>query len=363
MRASRGASPPPQSAVPAFVASAELPGDASLGESARADGGSEIESLKSISDTVRVDIRKLDELMNLVGELVIQRGAIGALADRLLADPSTARVGRELSKLHKSLERRLADLQAGVLEVRMVPLRQVFEKLSRVVRRLRRDLGKEVRLDIRGGPRDEQLARTRAAVRDELINRELVAQEAARTGTAKNRDVQLQLEIARQEVLVGAYLNDYLRTHPVTDADVQKEYDRARAQTGATEYRARHILVESEEEAKRLIAELKKGGKFEELARKSSKDEGTRERGGDLDWSVPAAFDKAFADALVKLQKGQITTEPVQSRFGFHVIQLEDQRAVSFPPLAQVKPQIQQRLARQKVETLIRGLRAKAKVE
>jgi len=212
----------------------------------------------------------------------------------------------------------------------------------------------------RGAPDNDQ---TRAAVRDELINRELVAQEAARTGTAKNRDVQLQLEIARQEVLVGAYLNDYLRTHPVTDADVQKEYDRARAQSGATEYRARHILVESEEEAKRLIAELKKGGKFEELARKSSKDEGTRERGGDLDWSVPAAFDKAFADAMVKLQKGQITTEPVQSRFGFHVIQLEDQRAVSFPPLAQVKPQIQQRLARQKVETLIRGLRAKAKVE
>jgi peptidyl-prolyl cis-trans isomerase C len=212
----------------------------------------------------------------------------------------------------------------------------------------------------RGAPDNEQ---TRAAVRDELINRELVVQEAARAGTAKKGDVPMQLEMARQEVLVGAYLNDYLRTHPVSDADVQKEYDRARTQTGATEYRARHILVETEEEAKRLIAELKKGGKFEELARKSSKDEGTRERGGDLDWNVPAAFDKAFADAMVKLQKGQITTEPVQSRFGFHVIQLEDQRAVTFPPLAQVKPQIQQRLTRQKVETLLRDLRAKAKVE
>lgn len=212
----------------------------------------------------------------------------------------------------------------------------------------------------RGAPDNEQ---TRTAVRDELINRELVVQEAARAGTAKKGDVPMQLEMARQEVLVGAYLNDYLRTHPVSDADVQKEYDRARTQTGATEYRARHILVETEEEAKRLIAELKKGGKFEELARKSSKDEGTRERGGDLDWNVPAAFDKAFADAMVKLQKGQITTEPVQSRFGFHVIQLEDQRAVNFPPLAQVKPQIQQRLTRQKVETLLRDLRAKAKVE
>jgi two-component system, chemotaxis family, sensor kinase CheA len=133
----------------------DLPGDAQtealLAETVHAESGGDLESLKSISDTVRVDIRKLDELMNLVGELVIQRGAIGALADRLLADPTTTRVGRELSKVHKSLERRLADLQAGVLEVRMVPLRQVFEKLSRVVRRLRRDLGKDVRLDIRGG--------------------------------------------------------------------------------------------------------------------------------------------------------------------------------------------------------------------
>jgi peptidyl-prolyl cis-trans isomerase C len=214
--------------------------------------------------------------------------------------------------------------------------------------------------EARGTPDNEH---TRAALRDELINRELVAQEAARAGTAKKGDVPVQLELARQEVLVGAYLNDYLRTHPVTDAEIQKEYDRAKSQTGATEYRARHILVESEEEAKRIIADLKKGAKFEELARKSSKDEGTRERGGDLDWNVPAAFDKAFADALVKLQKGQVTPEPAQSRFGFHVIQLEDQRAVNFPPLTQVKPQIQQRLARQKVETLIRDLRAKAKVE
>jgi two-component system chemotaxis sensor kinase CheA len=115
------------------------------------DATQDLESLKSISDTVRVDIRKLDELMNLVGELVIQRGAIGAIAEQLARDPATTRIGRELGKIHKSLERRLADLQAGVLEVRMVPLRQVFEKLSRVVRRLRRDVGKEVRLDVRGG--------------------------------------------------------------------------------------------------------------------------------------------------------------------------------------------------------------------
>jgi peptidyl-prolyl cis-trans isomerase C len=212
----------------------------------------------------------------------------------------------------------------------------------------------------RGAPENEQ---TRAAVREDLINRELVAQEAARTGIHKKQEVQLQLDMARQEVLVGAYLNEHMKKNAVTDADVQQEYDRARAQTGATEYRARHILLETEEEAQRVLAELKKGGKFEEVARKSSKDEGTRERGGDLDWNVPAAFDKAFSDAMVKLDKGQVTAQPVRSRFGFHVIQLEDQRAVNFPPLAQVRPQIQQRLARQKVEALVKSLRAKAKVE
>ena len=137
-------------AAPAPGTSPEAPGDVATADS-RADGGSDIESLKSISDTVRVDIRKLDELMNLVGELVIQRGAIGAIAEQLLADAATAKIGRELGKIHKLLERRLGDLQAGVLEVRMVPLRQVFEKLSRVVRRLQRDVGKDVRLEIRGG--------------------------------------------------------------------------------------------------------------------------------------------------------------------------------------------------------------------
>jgi two-component system chemotaxis sensor kinase CheA len=108
------------------------------------------QSLKSISDTVRVDIRKLDDLMNLVGELVIQRGAIGELIARLAAQSETARIGGEFAKVHKSLDRKLRELQSAVLEVRMVPLRQVFEKVSRVVRRLRRDLGKQVELEIRG---------------------------------------------------------------------------------------------------------------------------------------------------------------------------------------------------------------------
>jgi peptidyl-prolyl cis-trans isomerase C len=212
----------------------------------------------------------------------------------------------------------------------------------------------------RGAPDNEQ---TRNVVREDLINRELVSQAAARAGTAKKREVQTQLEMTRQEVLVGAYLSQYLRDNDVTEADVQKEYDRAREQAGANEYKARHILVETEDEAKRLITELQKGGKFEDLAKTSSKDEGTRELGGDLDWKLPAALEKPFADAMVALDKGKFTAAPVRTRFGYHVIQLDDVRDVSFPPIAQVNQQIRQRLLRQKVEVLVRELRTKAKVE
>ena len=204
---------------------------------------------------------------------------------------------------------------------------------------------------------------TRAMVREELVNREVVAQEAQRAGFAKRPEVQAQLDLARQEIIVGAYIRDWVRKHPVTDAEVQKQYDKAKAEAGEREYRARHILLENEDEAKAMIAELKKGGKFDELAQKNSKDPGSKERGGDLDWNVPQTFDKQFSDAMVKLEKGKYTETPVRTRFGFHVIQLDDVRQVKFPGLAEVKPRIQQQLVQNKVEELIRGLRAKAKVE
>jgi len=212
----------------------------------------------------------------------------------------------------------------------------------------------------RGLPDNEQ---TRAMVREELINRELVAQEAQRTGLAKDPQVRTQMDMARQQVLVGAYVNDWLRKNPVSDAQVQEEYERVKAAAGAKEYRARHILVETEEQAKSLIAELQKGGKFEELASKNSKDAGSAQRGGDLDWNVPSNFDKQFSDAMVKLEKGKYTEAPVQTRFGFHVIRLDDVRAVSFPALGEVLPRIQQQLRQRKIEELVRSLRAKAKVE
>jgi peptidyl-prolyl cis-trans isomerase C len=203
----------------------------------------------------------------------------------------------------------------------------------------------------------------RARVREVLINNEVIAQEANKAGTAKKAEVQMQLEMARQEIVVNSYVNDWILKHPPSDAEIQTEYDRAKASTGTTEYKARHILVESEDEAKKLIADLKKGGRFDELAKTSSKDPGSKDRGGDLDWQIPGVFEKTFADAMVGLQKGKMTEAPVRTRFGFHIIQLDDTRPVKIPPLAEVKPQIQQRLMQIKVDQMVSELRKKAKVE
>jgi peptidyl-prolyl cis-trans isomerase C len=212
----------------------------------------------------------------------------------------------------------------------------------------------------RGGADTEQM---RGMVRDELVNREIIMQEAQKAGIAKQPEVQTQLDMARQEIIVGAYLRDYARKHPVSDAEIQKEYDKAKAQHGDKEYKARHILVETEDQAKALIAELKKGGKFDDLAAKNSKDTGSAQRGGDLDWNVPATYDRQFSEAMVKLEKGKYTDTPVRTRFGFHIIQLDDVRPAKFATLAEVKPRIQQMLVQNKIEELVRGLRAKAKIE
>jgi peptidyl-prolyl cis-trans isomerase C len=212
----------------------------------------------------------------------------------------------------------------------------------------------------RGGADTEQM---RGMVREELVNRELLMQEAQKTGIGKQPEVQTQLDMARQEIIVSAYLRDWVRKHPITDAEVQAEYDKAKAQHGDKEYKARHILVDTEDEAKALIAQLKKGGKFEDLAAKSSKDSGSAQRGGDLDWNAPGTYDKQFSEAMVKLEKGKYTETPVRTRFGFHIIQLDDVRPARFAALAEVKPRIQQRLAQNRVEELVRGLRAKAKIE
>lgn len=202
----------------------------------------------------------------------------------------------------------------------------------------------------------------RAAVREELIARELFVQEAETKGLARNSEVQRQLDNARQDILIRALIRDHLKAKPIKDEELQAEYDKLRQQAGEKEYRARHILLEKEEEAKQVIAQLKKGAKFEELAKKS-KDTGSAQSGGDLDWNTPQTFVKEFSDAMVKLEKGKVTDAPVKTQFGYHVIRLDDVREAKAPPLEQVRPQIQQELERRRVQQLQQDLRAKAKIQ
>ncbi|MBI4755303.1 MAG: peptidylprolyl isomerase [Betaproteobacteria bacterium] len=211
----------------------------------------------------------------------------------------------------------------------------------------------------RGIPDNEQL---RAQVKEELVRREILAQAAKTKNLDKRADVAAQMDMARQAVLIRAYLQDHIKAHPVTDEAVRKEYENISKQLGSKEYKSRHILVEKEDDAKAIIERLKKGEKFEELA-KQSKDPGSRERGGDLGWSSPAAYTKAFGEALARLEKGKTTDAPVKTEFGYHVIHLEDVRDLKAPSLAEVKPSLQQRLEQQTVEKHIMELRAKAKVE
>ena len=212
----------------------------------------------------------------------------------------------------------------------------------------------------RGVPDNDQV---RSQAREMLINSELLNQEASRSGLLKKAEVQQQLELSRTETIANLVMAEHLRTHPVSAADVQKEYDRLKAQAGAREYKVRHILLASEDDAKSVIAEIKKGGKFEEIAQKRSMDEGTRPRGGDLDWTAPGNLEKSFADAMVKLDKGKMTDAPVRTRYGYHVIRVDDVRELKFPELEQVHNQIQQQLVQQRVLTFLRDLRAKAKIE
>jgi peptidyl-prolyl cis-trans isomerase C len=202
----------------------------------------------------------------------------------------------------------------------------------------------------------------RNAVREELIAREIFTQEAERRGLTRNAEVQRQLDNSRQEILIRAVIRDHFRTKPISDADIKAEYDKATQGQGDKEYRARHILVEKEDAARKIIADLQAGAKFEELA-KQSKDPGSAANGGDLDWNGAGTFVKPFADAMVKLEKGKFTEAPVQTQFGWHVIRLDDVRDVKPPPLDQVKPQIQQELERRRIQELQKELRAKAKIQ
>ncbi|MDB5878451.1 MAG: putative peptidyl-prolyl cis-trans isomerase [Variovorax sp.] len=200
-------------------------------------------------------------------------------------------------------------------------------------------------------------------LREEVIAREIFMQEAQKQGLEATDDYKSQLELARQAILIRTLFENYRKQSPVTDADVQAEYDKFVAANGGKEFKARHILVETEDQAKKIIADLNKGAKFEDLAKKLSKDPGSGANGGDLDWAAPASFVPEFSEAMMKLNKGQTTAVPVKSQFGYHIIRVDDIRQAQLPKVEEVKPQITQQLQQQRLQKYQEDLRAKAKVE
>ena len=202
----------------------------------------------------------------------------------------------------------------------------------------------------------------RSMIKDELINREVLAQEADRQGIASRPEVKNQIDLARQSIMIRALAQEFLAKNPVKDDEMKAEYDKFKAQSAGKEYRARHILVEKEDEAKAIIGKLKGGAKFEELA-KASKDPGSANQGGELGWAPPDAFVKPFSDAMVGLKAGEFTQTPVQTQFGFHVIRLEETRDAQVPGFDEVKGQIAESLQQKKLQNFQQDLKKKAKIQ
>ncbi|SFM67094.1 peptidylprolyl isomerase [Rugamonas rubra] len=201
----------------------------------------------------------------------------------------------------------------------------------------------------------------REAIKKELIGREVLIQEADKQGYGMRPEVKSQIENTRQSVIINAMLADYVKKNPVKDAEIKAEYDKYKAAMGEKEYHSRHILVGTEAEAKDIIAKLKAGGKFEELA-KVSKD-GSANNGGDLGWMAPGKLVKPFADAMVALKNGQYTETPVKTEFGFHVIKMEESRATKLPSLEEVKGQIAEAMQQKKIAAFRDDLMKKAKIQ
>lgn len=211
-----------------------------------------------------------------------------------------------------------------------------------------------------GQPDNPQL---QSRVRESLINMEILSRAAMEKGLDKDPLIAAAVDIQRKNLFAKVYIEDYIKNHPVTDAEIQSEYDKAKASAPATEYHASHILVKTEAEAKKILGELSKKAKFADLAKKYSQDPGSAKNGGDLNWSDPNAFVKEFSEALVGLKKGEITKTPVKTQFGYHIIKLDDTRPTKIPPLAEVKGEVQKQLQQKRVRDAIAGARTAAKVE
>lgn len=201
----------------------------------------------------------------------------------------------------------------------------------------------------------------RKAIKDDLINLEVISQEALKKGLDKQPEVVQQIELSRQSVLAGAFVQDYAKSHPIPEETLKQEYENLKTRVGNKEFKVAHILVETEKEAQSIVAELKKKGKFDKIAKEKSKDPGSKDKGGDLGWTVPSSFVPPFAEAIPKLSKGQVSA-PVHTQFGWHVIKLEDIRDLK-PVYEEVKPNIEKRLQQQSIQEAIKSLRANAKID
>ena len=202
------------------------------------------------------------------------------------------------------------------------------------------------------------------AVKEELVNREILSQAAAKRGIDKQPEVAAQMEMAKQAVLIRALFESEAKANPITDADLQKQYEQFKGSMGSTEYKVRHILVDKEDEAKSIIDQVKKNpADFAKLAKEKSKDPGSKDNGGDLDWGPAARYVKPFADAVQSQPKGQVSAAPVKTDFGYHVIIVDDSRPLKVPEFSELKEQFRQRAQQAQVQKLVQDLRSKAKVE
>jgi len=200
------------------------------------------------------------------------------------------------------------------------------------------------------------------AVINELVGSELAYQEATKKGFDKKADIITAAEIGRRKLVVNAFLADYMKKNPVSDADKKAAYAQYKKELGTKEYKAKHILVKTEAEAKAVLSELSKGGDFAKIAKSKSQDPGSKVKGGDLGWFSPAGMVKPFSDAVTSLKKGEMTKTPVQSQFGWHVIKLDDSRPLKAPSYDKVKNGLERKLQQQKLEKLMLGLKEKAKI-
>lgn len=204
----------------------------------------------------------------------------------------------------------------------------------------------------------------RKGIIERLLMQSLISQEAIKKGLDKTPEIMDQMDLTQQSILANAFVQDYLKNNPVSDDMLKAEYEKIKDQMAGSEYKARHILVEKEADAKDIIAKLTKNPKaFESLAKEKSMDAGSKVNGGDLGWFDPRSMVPEFGAALAKLGKGKFNEEPVKSQFGYHVILLEDSRPKMIPSLDQVKPELQKQVQQQNLKKLFDDMKAKAKIE